>query len=114
MTATPATSGFQEYFGKTHQLVRRSMKEFVSKEVTPFIDDGEESGEIPLEMYRKAADVGNLGTGHPEEYGGTPGDIFFQIAVWKELMRAGFRWITFLARKTKGFTASWAIFRPSG
>ncbi|WP_245589136.1 acyl-CoA dehydrogenase family protein [Desulfatirhabdium butyrativorans] len=79
----------QVYFGKTHDLVRKSVREFVSKEVTPFIEEWEEAGEIPREIYRKAADVGILGTGFPEEYGGTPGDIFFQIAVWEELMRAG-------------------------
>ena len=82
-------SGFQEYFGKSHQLVRRSIKEFVTGEITPFIEEWEEAGEFPRSIYKKASDVGILGTGYPEAYGGTPGDIFFQIAVWEELMRSG-------------------------
>ena len=82
-------SGFQEYFGKSHQLVRRSVKEFVTGEITPFIEEWEEAGEFPRDIYKKASDVGILGTGYPEAYGGTPGDIFFQIAVWEELMRSG-------------------------
>ena len=82
-------SGFQEYFGKSHQLVRRSVKEFVTREITPYIEDWEETGEFPRNIYKKASDVGILGTGYPETYGGTPGDIFFQIAVWEELMRSG-------------------------
>ena len=82
-------SGFQEYFGKSHQLVRRSVKEFVTGEITPFIEEWEETGEFPRDIYKKASDVGILGTGYPEAYGGTPGDIFFQIAVWEELMRSG-------------------------
>jgi acyl-CoA dehydrogenase len=82
-------SGFQEYFGKSHQLVRRSIKEFVTGEITPFIEEWEEAGEFPRSIYKKASEVGILGTGYPEAYGGTPGDIFFQIAVWEELMRSG-------------------------
>lgn len=79
----------QEYFGKAHDMVRKSVKAFVDKEIIPFIDDWEEAGEFPRELYQKAAAVGILGTGYPEGYGGIPGDIFFQIAVSEELMRSG-------------------------
>ncbi len=85
--STQAT--YQQYFGKAHEMVRRSVKEFVAKEIAPYIDDWEEQGEFPHALYRKAAAVGILGTGYPEACGGTPGDIFFQIAVWEELMRCG-------------------------
>ena len=80
---------FQEYFGPAHQMVRRSVKEFVDKEIVPHIDDWEEMNEFPRDLYKKAGDVGILGIGYPEEYGGTPGDIFFQIAAWEEIMRCG-------------------------
>jgi acyl-CoA dehydrogenase len=79
----------QEYFGRAHDMVRRSVKDFVQKEIMPAVDDWEENGEFPRELYKKAADVGILGIGYPEEYGGTPGDIFFQIAAWEEIMRCG-------------------------
>jgi len=79
-------AGVQEYFGKAHALVRKSVKEFVDKEIKPFIEEWEEAGEFPRELYKKAADVG---IGYPEEVGGTPGDIFFKVAVSEELMRSG-------------------------
>jgi len=79
----------QEYFGETHDMVRRTVKRFVEKEIAPFVQEWEEAGEFPRALYKKAADVGILGAGYPEEYGGTPGDIFFQIAVTQELMRGG-------------------------
>jgi len=82
-------AGFQNYFSKTHDMVRRAVREFVSKEVIPFIDDWEEAGEFPRDLYKKAADVGILGTGYPEAYGGTPGDIFFSVVVAEELMGSG-------------------------
>jgi len=83
------TAGVQEYFGKAHTLVRKSVKEFVDKEVKPFIDAWEEAGEFPRELYQKAAAVDLLGIGYPAEVGGIPGDIFFKIATSEELMRSG-------------------------
>jgi len=82
-------AGAQEYFGKAHALVRKSVKEFVDKEIKPFVDEWEEAGEFPRELYKKAADVDILGIGYPEEVGGTPGDIFFKVAASEELMRSG-------------------------
>ena len=80
---------FQEYFGRAHEMVRRSVKEFVDKEILPNIEDWEENNEFPRTLYKKAGDVGILGIGYPDEYGGTPGDIFFQVAAWEEIMRCG-------------------------
>jgi len=80
---------YQQYFSKAHDMVRRSIKEFVDKEIRPHVDEWEEQGEFPRELYQKAAGVGILGIGYPEEYGGTPGDIFFKIAATEELIRSG-------------------------
>lgn len=79
----------QEYFGKTHDMVRKSVREFVKKEVLPYIEDWEEQGGFPKEIFKKAGDVGILGIGYPEEYGGTPGDIFYKIAACEEIIRSG-------------------------
>ena len=35
-------SGFQEYFGEAHNKVRWSVREFVEREIKPFVDEGEE------------------------------------------------------------------------
>ncbi|MBW2482870.1 MAG: acyl-CoA dehydrogenase family protein [Deltaproteobacteria bacterium] len=82
-------AAYQEYFGHAHNMVRRSVKEFVDKEIIPHVDEWEELNEFPRDLYKKAGDVGILGIGYPEEYGGTPGDIFFQVAAWEEVMRCG-------------------------
>ena len=79
----------QQYFTKAHDMVRRAIREFIDKEVKPYIEEWEEQGEFPRDIYKKAADIGLLGTGFPEEYGGTPGDIFFKIVANEELMRSG-------------------------
>jgi acyl-CoA dehydrogenase len=82
-------AGCQEYFSKAHAMVRRSVRDFVKKEILPNIDDWEEQGEFPLSLYAKAGEVGILGIGYPEELGGTPGDLFFKVAASEELMRSG-------------------------
>jgi acyl-CoA dehydrogenase len=82
-------SDFQEYFGETHHMVRQTVKKFVEREIKPFVDEWEEQGEFPIELYRKAGDAGILGIGYPEAYGGSGGDIFVKIAASEELMRCG-------------------------
>jgi len=82
-------STYQQYFTKTHDMVRKSVREFIKKEVLPYIEEWEETGEFPRELYKKAAALDILSIGFPEEYGGTPGDLFFKLAVSEELMRSG-------------------------
>ncbi len=81
--------GYQKYFSKTHEMVRRSVREFINKEVKPYIQEWEEAGEFPREIYEKAGQIGILGIGYPEEVGGTPGDIFYKIAATEEIVRSG-------------------------
>ena len=78
----------KDYFGETQTLVRDNVERFVAKEVRPFINDWEEEGLFPRELYEKAGAAGILGIGHPEEYGGTKVDLFSKIAASEALMRS--------------------------
>ncbi len=82
-------TGFQEYFSETHNMVRQTVRKFVEREIKPFVDEWEEQGEFPRELYLKAGKAGILGIGYPEAYGGSGGDIFVKIASSEELMRCG-------------------------
>lgn len=82
-------AGYRQYFGETHRMVRETVRKFVDREIKPYVDEWEEQGEFPRELYRKAGDAGILGIGYPEEYGGSGGDIFVKIASSEELMRCG-------------------------
>jgi len=78
-----------DYFNDIHEQARLSARKFISTHVLPHIDDWEEAGEFPRELYQKAGDAGLLGIGFPEELGGTgEGDIFLRVAVSEELMRS--------------------------
>jgi len=81
--------GYQEYFGETHHMVRETVRKFVEREIRPFVDEWEEQGEFPRDLYVKSGAAGILGIGYPEAYGGSGGDIFIKIAATEELMRCG-------------------------
>jgi acyl-CoA dehydrogenase len=77
------------YYNESHEAFRMSLRRFVEQEIAPFVDAWDEAGSFPRELYRKAAEVGLLGLGFPEEFGGVPGDAFFSIVASQELARAG-------------------------
>lgn len=79
----------RDYFTDTHLLIRESISRFVEREVSPFIDEWEEQGSFPRDIFKKAGEAGILGINYPEEYGGTEGDVFQKVVVIEELMKAG-------------------------
>lgn len=54
-----------------HEEWRRQLRKFIDAEIMPFADDWDEAGEIPMDLWPKAAAVGLLGLNYPEEFGGT-------------------------------------------
>jgi acyl-CoA dehydrogenase len=74
------------YYGPEHLALRETLRRFVAKEITPHVNDWDEAGGFPRELYAKAAEVGLLGLGFPEEYGGVPGvDYFHRLIASIEL-----------------------------
>ncbi|MFO1270603.1 MAG: acyl-CoA dehydrogenase family protein [Rubrivivax sp.] len=77
------------YFGAEHESFRAAVRAFVAREIAPFVGEWDEAGAFPRELYRKAAAVGLLGVGYPEELGGTPADLFMTLVAAEEIARAG-------------------------
>lgn len=75
----------------THHAWRRELRRFVEREMMPFVEEWEEAEEIPLALYKKAADFGLLRMGYPERYGGISEglDRFHGIVTSEELARMG-------------------------
>ncbi len=78
-----------DYFSPEHQEFRRSVRGFVEREIAPYVNEWDEAGTFPRELYRKAAAIGLIGLGYPEELGGTPADLFYGIVSAEEIARAG-------------------------
>jgi acyl-CoA dehydrogenase len=83
-------SEFTPYFNETHEQVRNTVRKFVAEHISDNINEWEEAGTFPRELYQRAGDAGILGLGHPEIYGGVgEGDVFMKVAASEELMRSG-------------------------
>jgi acyl-CoA dehydrogenase len=80
----------EQYYSEDHEAWRYALRQFIDKEVAPYVDEWEEAGTFPRDLYQKAAAVGLLQLGYPEEYGGVPRpDIFFDIVTSLEMARIG-------------------------
>jgi acyl-CoA dehydrogenase len=78
-----------EYFSKENYRLRKAVRDVIKKEVMPHIDEWEEAGSFPDNIYTLFGGLGFLGVGFSEAIGGTGGDIFDTIAVCEEMMRSG-------------------------
>ena len=75
----------------SHQLWRDSVRAFIDKEIMPHVDEWEEAGRIPRDLYPKASAAGLIGLGYAEEFGGggQETDAFHAIVTSEELARIG-------------------------
>ena len=55
---------YTSYFTDTHQQVRLTARKFVDQHIHPFINDWEEAGTFPRELYNLAGEAGLLGIDH--------------------------------------------------
>ncbi len=76
------------YFTEEHEMFRKTVRDFVEKEITPHADEWESAEDFPDEIFRKMGDLGFLGIRYPEEYGGSNLDFFYTVVLCEELARA--------------------------
>ena len=77
------------FYTETHAAWRDTLRRWVDREIAPHATAWDEAGEIPRELYGKAAELGLLQLGYPEEFGGLPTDPFMSIVTTQELARPG-------------------------
>jgi citronellyl-CoA dehydrogenase len=76
-------------FGEEHEQFRRSLRNFVEKEIKPHIADWESEGAVPRSMFTKLGELGYLGVRLSEEYGGSGLDFWHTAVLVQELVRCG-------------------------
>lgn len=69
--------------------LRNTVRSFVEHDIAPQLNRWEADGEIPRDLHRKAADLGLLGAGFPEEVGGVGGDLVDAVVICEEMHQAG-------------------------
>jgi butyryl-CoA dehydrogenase len=70
------------------KLLQRSVREFAEAEVKPVAKELDETGRFPIEILRKAGELGLTGVCIPEKYGGAGMDHICYSIVIEEIARA--------------------------
>jgi len=76
-------------FKEEHDIFRDAFKKFIHKEVTPFIEQWEEDGIIPKEMWKKMGENGFLCPWLEEKYGGSGVGFEYSVIINEELTYVG-------------------------
>ena len=71
------------------QQLRKTVRSFVEQDIAPHMNRWETEGEIPRELHKKAAALGLLGAGFPEDVGGDGGDLADAVLICEEMHQAG-------------------------
>lgn len=74
-------------FTEEHGMLRKSIRAFVEKEVTPHVAEWEAAGQIPKSFWRRLGELGFLGLEFPVEYGGAGGDFLSSVVLGEEMAR---------------------------
>lgn len=77
-------------FNEDHDAFRKTIRDFIAKEVVPQYHDWEKQGHPPREFYNRLGDLGVLGIEAPEEYGGGGAtDFTYSLVIAEETSAAG-------------------------
>ena len=77
----------QMSFTPEHEMFRDLVRRFVQDEITPHVDDWEDRGKIPRELFRRMGELGLLGIEYPTQYGGAEADFWMTVVLTEELAR---------------------------
>src|SRR5574337_61432 len=80
-------TGPASMFTEEHEMLRKSIRAFVEKEVTPHVQEWEHAGQIPKTFWRRLGELGFLGLEFPPEYGGAGGDFLSSVVLGQEMAR---------------------------
>ena len=80
-----------DFFKEEHELFRQNIRRFVQEEIVPNVDQWENDGEIPRNLFRQMGELGFFGIEFDPEYGGSGADLWMSIVLAEEMAmcRAG-------------------------
>jgi alkylation response protein AidB-like acyl-CoA dehydrogenase len=79
----------RELFEDVHEDFRGNVRGFVERHIGPYVEEWDDAGEVPRDLWLAAARQGLLGLSVPEEFGGgAQADYRFRCVLIEELLRA--------------------------
>src|SRR2546423_14724696 len=76
------------FFRDEHEIFRKTLRDFVEKELAPYVNEWEEAELFPREVFNRCGELGFLGVHYPEELGGAGGDYWYSVVWGEELSRS--------------------------
>ncbi len=70
-----------------HKLIRSSIRDFVKREISPYIEDWAQRAHFPYEIVKKFGEIGAFGPTIPQEYGGGGLDYISYGIIMQEIER---------------------------
>ncbi len=67
------------------QMLQKMAREFTAKEITPRAEDHDEHAKFPMDIFKKAYEVGLTNMNIPEAYGGIGATVFEECLVAEEI-----------------------------
>ncbi|MBI4637949.1 MAG: acyl-CoA dehydrogenase family protein [Candidatus Rokubacteria bacterium] len=96
-------------FTDEHDMLRKAIRAFVEKEVTPHVQAWEEAGRIPRSFWRRLGELGFLGVDFPQEYGGGGGDFVSSVVLGEELARCRSGGVAFSVLVHTDMSSPWLV-----
>lgn len=79
--------GLDDLFTAEHLLIRQSLRDFVKKEVSPYIEEWAQDAHFPSEIVPKFGEIGAFGPQIPAKYGGGGLDYISYGLIMQEIER---------------------------
>lgn len=80
---------FDSWATPARKDLRELVTDFTAREVVPHLPEWERAGSLPRGLHHKAAELGLLGLGFPEELGGSGGDFLDVVVMTEAMLQAG-------------------------
>jgi len=79
--------GVDDLLTEEHLLIRSSLRDFVKREISPYIEDWAQKAHFPFEIVKKFGEVGAFGPQIPTAYGGGGLDYIAYGLIMQEIER---------------------------
>jgi alkylation response protein AidB-like acyl-CoA dehydrogenase len=86
--ANSPAAGPHYLFSDEHEMFRRTIRQFVQREVNPHAEQWEAAGRIPKALFLRGGELGFFGHCVPESYGGQGADCRMAIVLAEEFAHA--------------------------
>lgn len=86
-TGAPDYYNIDDLLTEEHLLIRQTMRDFVKREISPYIEKWAQDAHFPSEIVKKFGDVGAFGPTIPTEYGGGGLDYISYGIIMQEIER---------------------------